>query len=249
MSGRVLRHLDIESAIHRLWAGTKILWVPIVGTTIAFRLEWITVGIGWAIVCALFWLSRLPRGVVPRPPKLMWIMVGISFGLAAISSDTPKVSFVSIGAMLDLAKFIAFAWMMTAFALLIGWTTQLNDIAAALNRLLRPFRRLRLPVDEIGNVLTIAVRTVPLLIDEVRVIVAARRLRPQDTKQPYIDQGADIAVALVVSTFRRAGDMARTLTARGGVRTPPPDRRRAGRADLVAALVGAALISLIVVAS
>ena len=247
MSGRVMRHLDTGSPLHRLWAGTKVLWVPIVGTTIALQLSWAAVGIGWVVLLSLFALSRLPRGVLPKPPKIMWIGLGISFGLTALSTEEPAFGPISIGAAVDLARFIAFAWMMTAMALLIGWTTRLDDIAAAINRLLRPFRRLRLPVDEIGTVLTIAVRTVPLLIDEVRVIVAARRLRPQEEPpQPYLDQLVDIAVALVVSTFRRAGDMARTLASRGGVRTPPPDRHNPGRIDLVAALVGAAIMGLVI---
>lgn len=247
MSGRVMRHLDTGSVLHRLWAGTKVLWVPIVGTTIAFRLSWVAVGIGWVVLVSLFALSRLPRGVMPKPPKVMWIGLGISFALTMASTEEPAIGFVSIGAAADLARFIAFAWMMTAMALLIGWTTRLDDIAAAINRLMRPLRRLRVPVDDLGTVLTIAVRTVPLLIDEVRVIVAARRLRPVKDPQPYADQAADIAVALVVSTFRRAGDMARTLAARGGVRTPPPDRHRPGRIDLAAAVVGAAIMGLVIV--
>jgi energy-coupling factor transport system permease protein len=146
----------------------------------------------------------------------------------------------------DLAQFMAFAWLMTAMALLIGWTTRLDDIAAALNRLLRPFGRLGLPVKEIGTVLVIAVRTVPLLIEEVRVIVAARKLRPNTEEQPYLDAGAGIAVALVVSTFRRAGEMARTLAARGGIRTPPPDRERPGRRDLAAAAFGLIVVALVI---
>jgi len=247
MSGKVMRHLDIDSPIHSLWAGTKILWVPIVGTSIAFQLSWTTVGIGWGVALVLIGLSRLPRGVTPRPPKVLWIGLGISFFFALLSNDEPEAFGLGIGGVLDLGQFIAFAWLMTALALLIGWTTRLDDIAAALNRLLRPFGRVGFPSKEIGTVLVVAVRTVPLLIEEVRVIIAARKLRPKTEDQPYLDAGADIAVALVVSTFRRAGEMARTLAARGGIRTPPPDRHRPGGKDLVAAALGVGVMALVIV--
>ncbi|MEZ5280490.1 MAG: energy-coupling factor transporter transmembrane protein EcfT [Acidimicrobiales bacterium] len=241
-SGRVMRHLPGDSPIHRMWAGTKILWVPIVGSAIAFSISWTAIGIGWLVVLATFLLARLPRGVVPKPPKVLLIAVGISFFLALLSNDEPAVYGVGVGGVADLARFLAFAWMMTAMALLIGWTTKLDDLAAALDRLLRPLRRLGVPVDEISTVITMAVRSVPLVADEMRTLLAARRLRPQDPNQPYVDTGVDLGVALVVSTFRRAREMGRTLASRGGVRRPPSDRHRLSRIDLVAGLLGAALV-------
>ncbi|MCP3938605.1 MAG: hypothetical protein GY708_24925, partial [Actinomycetia bacterium] len=61
--------------------------------------------------------------------------------------------------------------------------------------------------------------------------------------------GVDIGVALVVSTFRRAREMGRTLASRGGVSRPPADRHHIGRIDLAAAVVGAAMIGFVIVAT
>jgi energy-coupling factor transport system permease protein len=246
VSGRILRYLPGESAIHRMWAGTKILWTPIVGSAIAFSLSWRAIGLGWLIVVASFLIARLPRGVIPRPPKVLFIAVGVSFGLAFLSNEEPNVGRIGVGGIIDLARFVAFAWMMTALALLIGWTTRLEDLAAALDRLIRPLRRVRVPVDEVATILTMAVRSVPLIADEMRTLLAARRLRPQHADQPYPDQAVDIAVALVVSTFRRSREMGRTLASRGGVSRPPADRHRLSRVDLVAALVGASIIGFVI---
>ena len=54
MNGRMLRHYDSESPIHQLWAGTKVLWLPAVGTTIAFQVSWIAIGLGWAAALVIF---------------------------------------------------------------------------------------------------------------------------------------------------------------------------------------------------
>ncbi len=248
-TGRVLRHLPGDSPIHRMWAGTKILWAPIVGSAIAFSISWRAIGLGWVAVIAIFMVAKLPRGVIPIPPRILLIGVGISFGLALLSNDEPEIYGIGVGGIADLARFLCFAWMMTALALLIGWTTRLDDLAAALGRLLRPTRRLRVPVDEVSTIITMAVRSVPLVADEMRTLLAARRLRPQDPAQPWADQGVDIGVALVVSTFRRAREMGRTLASRGGVSRPPADRHHIGRIDVAAAVVGAAMIGFVIVAT
>ncbi len=63
---------------------------------------------------------------------------------------------------------------------LIGWTTPLGEVAPALSRLGRPLRWLRLPVDEWVIAIALAIRCLPLLIDEIRILGAARRLRAHD---------------------------------------------------------------------
>jgi energy-coupling factor transport system ATP-binding protein len=69
------------------------------------------------------------------------------------------------------------------------------------------------------------VRTLPLLRDEIRVLIAARRLRPRRravTPAARIAAGArellDLTVAIVASAGRRATDLGRAATQRGGLR-------------------------------
>ena len=70
--------------------------------------------------------------------------------------------------------------MLVVSAALVGWTTQLGAVAPALARLARPLRVLRLPVDEWIVAIALALRCLPLLIDEMRTLAAARRLRYRD---------------------------------------------------------------------
>ncbi len=243
----MLRYYDAESPIHRLWAGTKVLWLPAVGTTIAFQLSWIAIAIGWVAAIIIFWLARLPLGVIPRPPKVLWIAALVSVLLASIGGEGTTFFGLSLSGMASIARFMAFAWMMVLYGLMMGWTTKLDEIASSISRLFRPLRRLGLPVTEMAATLTIAVRAVPLVADELRLVIAARRVRGIQPQQDITEQAADVAVSLVVSTFRRSADLGRTLAARGGVTDPPMDVHRLATVDAAAFAVAMVIMAVVIV--
>jgi energy-coupling factor transporter transmembrane protein EcfT len=247
MNGRMLRYYDSGSPIHRLWAGTKVLWLPAVGTTIAFQVSWIAIGLGWASALTIFLLARLPWGVIPRPPKLLWIAAGASVLLASIGGEGTTFYGLSLSGMGSIARFMAFAWMMVFYGLMMGWTTKLDEIASSISRLFRPLRRIGLPVTEMAATLTIAVRAVPLVADELRLVIAARRVRGVQPHQDLTEQAADVAVSLVVSTFRRSADLGRTLASRGGVTDPPLDTHRLAVIDAAAFATAMALMAIVIV--
>ncbi len=247
MSGRMLRYYDSGSPIHRLWAGTKVLWLPAVGTTIAFQISWFAIGLGWLTALVIFLLARLPTGVIPRPPKLLGVAVLISMLLASLGGDGPTFYGLSLDGMASIARFMAFAWMMVFYGLMMGWTTKLDEIASSISRLFRPLRKIGLPVTEMAATLTIAVRAVPLVADELRLVIAARRVRGVQPRQDLTEQGADIAVSLVVSTFRRSADLGNTLAARGGVTDPPLDVHRLAVVDAAAFASAMAIMAVVIV--
>ncbi len=247
MNGRMLRYYDSDSPIHRMWAGTKVLWLPAVGTTIAFQVSWIAIGVGWATALIIFLMAKLPIGVIPKPPKVLLIAVLVSVLLASLGGEGTSYYGFSLSAMSSIARFMAFAWMMVFFGLMMGWTTKLDEIASSISRLFRPLRRIGLPVTEMAATLTIAVRAVPLVADELRLVIAARRVRGVQPRQEITEQAADIAVSLVVSTFRRSADLGRTLEARGGVTDPPMDAHRLGTIDASALATAMAIMAVVIV--
>ena len=81
---------------------------------------------------------------------------------------------------------------------------------------------LRLPIDEWIVAIALALRCLPLLIDEMRTLAAARRLRYRNPDQQKQLRGAVIEIHDLVSTaiivsLRRAHDLADAITARGGI--------------------------------
>jgi energy-coupling factor transporter transmembrane protein EcfT len=108
---------------------------------------------------------------------------------------------------------------------LVIWTTRVEELPAAFARIAWPLRKVRVPVDEWAHTLTLTVRTLPLLRDEFRLLVAARRLRAAPGGLSRADRVAgggrellDLVIAVVASSGRRATDLGRAATQRGGMR-------------------------------
>ena len=86
-----------------------------------------------------------------------------------------------------------------------------------------PLRRLRLPVDEWIVAIGLALRCLPLLVDEMRTLSAARRLRHHERTRArprsecWCEVHDIISTAIIVS-LRRAHDLGDAIDARGGIR-------------------------------
>ena len=124
---------------------------------------------------------------------------------------------------------------------MVSWTTNVAEIAPAVATLGRPLRLLRIPIDEWAVALALALRAFPMLIDEFRVLYAARRLRPKPVAPPVgpaagvgRSELVDLLAAAITVTLRRADEMGDAITARGGTGQISAVPSRPKRADWVA---------------
>jgi energy-coupling factor transport system permease protein len=107
--------------------------------------------------------------------------------------------------------------------------------------LMRPLRIFRLPVDEWAVAIALCLRGLPLLIEEMRLLRAAHRLRPSAPARsghPAAEMGVvDMITAAMSSALRRSAEMAEAITARGGTGRLTAYPSRPGRMDAVALVV------------
>ncbi len=175
----LLREIKVDSPVHRLWAGTKLIAVaglerdplllPVVG------IDRLMV----ALLLATAALARVPKGAWPRPPKWFWIALLAGAALASLAGHSPHLTVdgvvLGFGGLDAYWRFVAVGFALLLAAALVGWTTPLGEIAPAVSRLLAPLRLVRVPVDEWAVAVALCVRSLPLLVDELRTLVAARR--------------------------------------------------------------------------
>ncbi|MFT4126823.1 MAG: energy-coupling factor transporter transmembrane protein EcfT [Gordonia sp. (in: high G+C Gram-positive bacteria)] len=238
-----LRQVPGDSVIHRLWAGTKLLILLILGVMTWVLPSWPALGMVAAIVVITVLMAGIPLGAIPRPPWWFWGLLGI--GLAANAAFGPE-------AMIVFARAIMVGLVLVASSILVIWTTPLAEIAPAIAVLLRPLRLLRLPVDEWAVSVALCLRGLPLLIEELRLLRAAHRLRPTapaDSGHPAAEMGIiDVVVAAMSSALRRAEEMAEAITARGGTGRLTAYPSRPGWTDaVVLTVVVVACIAAVVV--
>jgi len=256
----LLRLLPHDSPVHRLWAGTKLLVVLGLGVMLSLRPTWPALGAAAAVVAIGVVAARVPAGAVPRLPRWIWILLLVDALLTMRSGTPPLVHLgsvdISIGALGDWALLVGLAVVILAAALLVGWTTPLGDVAPALARLTAPLRALRLPVDEWVLAVGLAIRSLPLLIEEISTLLAVSRLRrPVAKVQLGWRQRLGTAVrdvegllsTAVVVALRRARDLADAIEARGGLAVPVTPSATPGAADACVLAALAAVIAAVLV--
>lgn len=139
---------------------------------------------------------------------------------------------------------------------LLTFTTSPAQLTQGVEALLSPLTRLGLPVRELSMVLTIALRFVPTLFDQVDRISKAQRARGADVRSgaPWqrVRSWVPTFVPIFVAAFRRADELAQAMEARGfrGAqrRTHLHQLRLTGR-DLYASLFVLAAAAIIVASS
>lgn len=249
-----LRLVPGTSPMHRLWAGTKILVAAALALIVSISPSWAMIGVAGGVVVLELLFGRIPLGAFPRLPSWFYGLVTISALLSLWSSTEPVVHVgrvaLSMGGLEQWARFTVLAIVLVVSGAVIGWTTPLGEIAPALARLGRPLRWLRIPVDEWALAVALAIRCLPLLIDEIRVLGAARRLRAQDNTgeapraavQRVLVEMHDLMSTAIVASIRRARDLADAIEARGGLGGSTNFAgARAGVTDAVVLVVVAAL--------
>ena len=97
-------------------------------------------------------------------------------------------------------------------------TTTPNQLTDGLEKSLAPLKRLKFPVHEVAMMMSIALRFIPILIEETDKIMKAQMARGADFESGGLIKKAKnmipLLVPLFVSAFRRANDLALAMEAR-----------------------------------
>lgn len=207
----LLRTLPRRTPLHRMWAGTKVVVLLVITVTCLALPGWGAVAALTVVLVASAAAARIPPSVVPVPPLWFWLLLAVG---AAVSL---------LGAGLGLyVQALAISFGVLGLGLMLGWTTPVDEIPPALAVIGRPLSRLGLPVDTWAAAVGISLRTLPLLLDEIRIIAAVQRVRrpPSDrgirAARRALRDWADLGVTLLAVSVRRAAEIGTATAARGG---------------------------------
>lgn len=224
----LLRPVPGHTPIHGLWAGTKLIVVFGISVLLTFYPGWVPIGAVAALLLIAARMAHIPRGVLPSIPRWLWIVVALGGATATLAGGSPIIevgSFhVGLGGLLYFLRITALSIVLLGLGGMVSWTTNVAEIAPAMATLGRPLRLLRIPIDEWAVALALALRAFPMLIDEFRVLYAARRLRPKQMprgrralRHRWALEVIDLLAAAITVALRRADEMGDAITARGGI--------------------------------
>lgn len=218
------------SPIHKLDARTKILitFAYIIG------LFFIEHFIGYAFVAACFYamvkVSKVPLKFMLKGLKsIMFILLfTVVLNIFFTPTGNPLVEwgFIKITdqGLLIAAKMGIRLVLLIVGSSLLTLTTSPIELTDGIESLLNPFRKIGVPAHEIAMMMSIALRFIPILLEETDKIMKAQMARGADFESGNIIQRAKamipIMVPLFISAFRRAEELAMAMEARcyrGGV--------------------------------
>ncbi|UXA16340.1 energy-coupling factor transporter transmembrane protein EcfT [Mycobacterium sp. SMC-4] len=253
----LLRPIPGRTVMHDLWAGSKLLIVGAIGVLLTFYPGWVPIGAVAILIALAAILARIPRGVLPTIPGWLWFLVVLGAVTAAFAGGSPEITVgtveIGLGGLLNFLRIAALTVVLLGLGALVSWTTNVAEIAPAVAVLGRPLLALRIPVNDWAVALALALRAFPMLIDEFRVLFAARSLRPREVDRDgrarwrrWAAEMIDLLAAAITVALRRADEMGDAITARGGagqISAAPsrPQRRDWIAYAIVTVICGAAL--------
>jgi len=133
---------------------------------------------------------------------------------------------------------------------LLTYTTSPMALTDGLELLLKPLKKLKVPVHEMTLMMSMALRFIPTLIEETDKIMSAQKARGADFETGNLIQRAKallpILVPLFVSSFRRAAELAVAMESRcyhGGEGRTRMTQLKYGKNDYFALFLGLLLVA------
>ena len=212
-----------DSVIHKLDPRVKLIG------TFAFLISlFVGKGIAAYVVATLFLavvikLSKVPFKMIMKGLKaiIIILLITVSFNLFLTDGEILfQLGFLKVTKEgVSVAFFMALRLIyLVVGASLMTLTTTPNDLTDGLESVLGPLKKIKVPVHEISMMMSIALRFIPILMEETDRIMKAQKARGADFESGNLIQKAKAMVPLLVplfiSAFRRANDLAMAMEAR-----------------------------------
>ncbi len=239
-----------NSILHRLDPRVKLLGLIVFLVCVFLMDSYWSYGAVTAAVVILVIISRVPLRYFVRSLKPVFFIIILTFILNIFFTSGEEIlvkwGIISIykeGVIMALKMSIRLIYLVLSSALLTLTTTP-NDITDGMEKALRPLNKIHVPIHEMTMMMTIALRFIPIISEETDKIRKAQISRGADLETGNIIKRAKnmvpILVPLLVSSFRRAGDLALAMDARcyhGGEGRTKYKELRYGKKDGIAYLM------------
>ena len=217
------QYYAVESPIHHLDPRVKLA-----GTLLYIISLFVAEGIVCYILAAVFLaavirLSKVPLKYMVRGLKsiVFLLLLSVSFNIFLTEGEILlQIGFLKITKEgLIIAAFMAVRLIFLILgSTLMTLTTTPNNLTDGLEKSLGFLKKVHVPVHEMAMMMSIALRFIPILIEETDKIMKAQMARGADFESGNIIKKAKamvpLLVPLFVSAFRRASDLAMAMEAR-----------------------------------
>ncbi len=218
------QYYPTESVIHKMDPRTKL------AATVVFIISLFTFNsitgylLAGAFLAMVIKLSKVPFSYIVKGLKPIIFLLVFTAGFNLFLTPGQRILFqagflkVTVEG-LETAVFMAVRLIMLIIgSSLMTFTTTPNRLTDGLEHVMRPLKKFGVPVHEISMMMSIALRFIPILLEETDKIMKAQTARGADFESGGLIQKAKslipLLVPLFISAFRRANDLAMAMEAR-----------------------------------
>lgn len=212
-----------ESFIHKLDPRFKLIITVFALIEIFLCKNFFSLGLVFLFSIACVLISRISFKVIMKGLKMIYLLIFFTSALQIFYNKTGEAIELFGGKITTGGIYTAIFMAVRIISLifissLLTYTTSPTALTDGLERLLSPLKKLHIPVDTLAMMMTIALRFIPTLIEEIYKIMNAQKARGADLDNGNIIKRAKalvpIFIPLFVNSFRRAYELAFAMECR-----------------------------------
>ena len=217
------QYYPTNSILHRLDPRVKLIGTMLFVISIFLLSTWTGYAVATFFLFSIIIISKVPlkfmiKGLRPIIFLMMFTMIfNVFFTKGEVLWQVGVIGITREGLVVAGKMLIRLIYLILGSSLMTLTTTP-TQLTGALERTLRPLNRIKIPVHEIALTMSIALRFIPILLEETDKIMKAQTARGADFESgglvKRVGSMVPLLVPLFVSAFRRADDLAMAMEAR-----------------------------------
>ncbi len=217
------QYYPVDSVLHRMDPRTKLFGTMIFIISLFLANSVVTYIIATLFLASAIRISKVPFKFMVRGLKaiLFLLLISVSFNLFLTDGQVLiKLGFLKItreGIRVSCFMGLRLIYLVVGSSIMTLTTTP-NALTDGLEKSLGFLKAVKVPVHEISMMMSIALRFIPILVEETDKIMKAQMARGADFESGNLIQKAKsmvpLLVPLFISAFRRATDLAMAMEAR-----------------------------------
>lgn len=212
-----------DSFVHRLDARIKIILTVLIIIMIFCSKNFISLGVTIAFILMSIAVSKVPfkmffKSLKPIIPIVLFTtVINIFYVTGGTEYNLGFITVTSKGILTAVFMAIRIVFLIMSSSILT-YTTVPTMLTDAIEKLLSPLKIFKIQVHTLAMMMTLALRFIPTLIEEIERITNAQKARGADFESgnliDRIKALIPILIPLFVSSFRRASELAFAMSCR-----------------------------------
>lgn len=218
------QYFPMDSVVHKLDPRMKLLFVTSFIVMVFLSNNFISLAFCFGITALVIAISKIPLKSVLKGLKPIILIVVITSILQIAYNDGGitlvdvwKIKITSGGVLTAVFMALRIS-LLIVMSTMLTYTTSPTSLTNGLDRIFAPFKKIGLDFHTITMIMTIALRFIPTLIEEVDKIMSAQKSRGANFEQGSIIKRAKALIPLFIpllfNSIRRAYELANAMTCR-----------------------------------